>query len=102
MNMQYWLMHNREGTSCELSSHFVFTDISWVRVFRLCVCRAKLFGVLIREESAFHDVTEGGQLTSRLTSDCYAFSRCVSTNVNVALRNGLQVVGKCHEETLAM
>jgi hypothetical protein len=34
-----------------------------------------------------------GQLISRLTSDCYAITRCIATNVNVALRNLLQVIG---------
>jgi hypothetical protein len=38
-------------------------------------------------------VHEPGELTSRLTSDCYAISRCIATNVNVALRNLLQVIG---------
>ena len=55
--------------------------------------RAKLFGVLANREAAFFDAHDPGALTSRLTSDCYAISRCVSTNVNVALRNGLQAVG---------
>jgi hypothetical protein len=40
------------------------------------------------------DVHEPGELTSRLTSDCYSISRCIATNVNVALRNLLQVVGE--------
>lgn len=35
-----------------------------------------------------------GQLISRLTSDCYAITRCIATNVNVALRNLLQVIGE--------
>lgn len=55
--------------------------------------RTKLFSVLIRKEVSFHDVNDSGTLTSRLTSDCYAVSRCVATNVNVAMRNGLQVIG---------
>jgi len=50
--------------------------------------------VLLREETSFHDVHDAGQLTSRLTSDCYAISRTIATNVNVALRNGLQVIGE--------
>lgn len=37
-----------------------------------------------------------GQLISRLTSDCYSITRCIATNVNVALRNLLQVIGKPH------
>ncbi|KIZ04358.1 hypothetical protein MNEG_3599 [Monoraphidium neglectum] len=59
----------------------------------VCNLRARLFGVLMREETSFHDVHEPGELTSRLTSDCYSISRCIATNVNVALRNLLQVVG---------
>lgn len=37
-----------------------------------------------------------GQLISRLTSDCYSITRCIATNVNVALRNLLQVIGEAH------
>eukprot|EP00775_Hariotina_reticulata_P011000 gene11000-11154_t len=55
--------------------------------------RYRLFGVLLREPASFHDVNEPGQLTSRLTSDCYAITRCIATNVNVALRNLVQVIG---------
>jgi ABC-type multidrug transport system fused ATPase/permease subunit len=55
--------------------------------------RTRLFAVLARQETAFFDGTDSGALTSRLTSDCYAISRCISTNVNVALRNALQAVG---------
>lgn len=56
--------------------------------------RYRLYGVLLREEASFHDVHEPGQLTSRLTSDCYAITRCIATNVNVALRNLVQVIGE--------
>uniref|UniRef100_A0A383WIB2 Uncharacterized protein n=1 Tax=Tetradesmus obliquus TaxID=3088 RepID=A0A383WIB2_TETOB len=55
--------------------------------------RYRLFGVLLREPASFHDTQEPGQLTSRLTSDCYAITRCIATNVNVALRNMVQVIG---------
>lgn len=37
-----------------------------------------------------------GQLISRLTSDCYSITRCIATNVNVAMRNLLQVIGEAH------
>lgn len=53
----------------------------------------RLFGVLLREPASFHDAQEPGQLTSRLTSDCYAITRCIATNVNIALRNLVQVIG---------
>lgn len=60
----------------------------------LCTAaRYRLFGVLLREPASFHDVHEPGQLTSRLTSDCYAITRCIATNVNIALRNLVQVIG---------
>ena len=32
-------------------------------------------------------------LTSRIGADCQAVVRCLSTNLNVALRNGLQCIG---------
>lgn len=41
-----------------------------------------------------------GQLISRLTSDCYAITRCIATNVNVALRNLLQVIGELQQQGL--
>lgn len=41
-----------------------------------------------------------GQLISRLTSDCYAITRCIATNVNVALRNLLQVIGEPNQNLL--
>lgn len=65
-----------------------------VFLLHLRACRYRLYGVLLREEASFHDVNEPGQLTSRLTSDCYAITRCIATNVNVALRNMVQVIGE--------
>lgn len=35
-----------------------------------------------------------GALTSRLQTDCQAITRCVATNLNIALRNGLQALGE--------
>jgi hypothetical protein len=38
---------------------------------------------------------EVGALTTRLSSDCQAIVRCLATNINVAVRNGMQCIGKC-------
>lgn len=42
---------------------------------------------------AWFDGADGGQLTSRLGSDCASVSRMVATSVNVAFRNALQCAG---------
>lgn len=34
-----------------------------------------------------------GALTTRLGSDCQAIVRCLATNLNVAVRNGMQCIG---------
>jgi hypothetical protein len=47
----------------------------------------------VRKETAFFDTNDVGSLTSRLGSDCFAVARCISTNLNVAMRNLLQVIG---------
>lgn len=36
---------------------------------------------------------EVGALTTRLGSDCQAIVRCLATNLNVAVRNGMQCIG---------
>ena len=56
-------------------------------------CRSELFASLLRAPVEFFDEAEVGILTSRLGADCQAVVRCLSTNMNVALRNGLQSVG---------
>jgi hypothetical protein len=55
--------------------------------------RAELFRTLIRQPVEFFDTAEVGVLTSRIGADCQAVVRCLSTNLNVALRNGLQCIG---------
>jgi hypothetical protein len=56
--------------------------------------RSELFGTLIRQPVEFFDTAEVGVLTSRIGADCQAVVRCLSTNLNVALRNGLQCIGE--------
>ncbi len=56
--------------------------------------RSELFGTLIRQPVEFFDSAEVGVLTSRIGADCQAVVRCLSTNLNVALRNGLQCIGE--------
>ena len=55
--------------------------------------RSELFRTLIRQPVEFFDTAEVGVLTSRIGADCQAVVRCMSTNLNVALRNGMQCIG---------
>ena len=57
-------------------------------VFQL---RSRIFRKLIHQSTSFFDSHEVGSLTSRLTSDAQVISSTISTNLNVALRNALQV-----------
>ena len=57
-------------------------------------CRAEVFRGIVRQEVAYFDEAETGVLTSRLGSDCHAVARAAATNINVALRNSLQCIGK--------
>lgn len=66
----------------------LFSVLNQRLTFRL---RFRLFSRLIRQDVAFFDRTPPGELTSRLTSDAQVISRTISTNINVALRNALQV-----------
>ena len=70
----------------------------------LLCCRSELFRTLIRQPVEFFDTAEVGVLTSRIGADCQAVVRCLSTNLNVALRNGLQCIGalQCHLSVTAV
>lgn len=73
--------------------------VSWAIVCGLILPllrRSELFRTLIRQPVEFFDTAEVGVLTSRIGADCQAVVRCLSTNLNVALRNGLQCLGMPH------
>lgn len=53
--------------------------------------RQQLFSRLMQQEVSFFDAQDAGQLTSRLGADCSVIARLFATNINVALRNTLQV-----------
>ena len=53
-----------------------------------------MFSRLLLQPVDFFDAEEVGALTSRLGSDCQAVARALSTNFNVAFRNGLQCIGE--------
>ncbi|KAI1709594.1 ABC transporter transmembrane region domain-containing protein [Ditylenchus destructor] len=55
--------------------------------------RFDLFSSLVRQEVAFFDRHKTGEVTSRLTSDTTTMSDTVSLNVNVFLRNMVQMGG---------
>ncbi len=81
-------------TSVILVSSPMQEIVCWVvHQFFLC-CRSELFSTLIRQPVEFFDAAEVGVLTSRMGADCQAVVRCLSTNFNVALRNGLQCIGE--------
>uniref|UniRef100_A0A915CN35 Uncharacterized protein n=1 Tax=Ditylenchus dipsaci TaxID=166011 RepID=A0A915CN35_9BILA len=55
--------------------------------------RKDLFRSLTKQEIAFFDEAQTGEILSRLTADCQAMAMTLSTNVNVFLRNALMVAG---------
>ncbi|WKY10296.1 hypothetical protein Q1695_002555 [Nippostrongylus brasiliensis] len=55
--------------------------------------RLDLFRSLVKQETAFFDMTKPGEMVSRLTADCQTMSTAVSSNLNVFLRNGVMLVG---------
>ena len=59
-------------------------------VFRL---RTKLFENLLRQDITFHDQSDVGVLTSRLTSDCSSMSRILGMNINLLIRNVFKTIG---------
>ena len=56
-------------------------------------CRSRVFNRLIEQPVEFFDEEEVGALTSRLGADCQSVARALSSNFNVAFRNGLQCLG---------
>ena len=58
----------------------------------VCRLRERLFAALIKQPTEFFDNNDVGGLTSRLGADCAAVARAVCTNVNVLVRNLLQVL----------
>ncbi|MFU8806217.1 MAG: ABC transporter ATP-binding protein [Bradymonadaceae bacterium] len=55
--------------------------------------RKTLFDALIDREMSFFDTSKTGELTSRLASDTQVLQSAVTTNLSMALRYGVQVVG---------
>jgi ATP-binding cassette subfamily B protein len=55
--------------------------------------RERLFTSLVNQEVAFFDGQRTGELTSRLASDTGALQALLSSQISMALRNGVQVVG---------
>ena len=50
-------------------------------------------GLCAHTQRVFSVASQVGSLTSRLQTDCQAITRCVATNLNIALRNALQAFG---------
>ncbi len=46
-----------------------------------------------QKDIAFFDANQSGELTNRLTADCSKISNVVSLNVNIMLRQTIQLVG---------
>ena len=55
--------------------------------------RERLFASLVSQEVAFFDGQRTGDLTSRLSSDTASLQGLLSSQLSLALRNGVQVVG---------
>ncbi|EWM22704.1 atp-binding cassette sub-family b member 9, partial [Nannochloropsis gaditana] len=59
----------------------------------VCRLRHALFKSLLQQDIAFFDRTKSGELTNRLTADCVKISNVVSLNVNILLRQAIQLLG---------
>jgi ATP-binding cassette subfamily B protein len=55
--------------------------------------RDRLFARIIEQEVAFFDTERTGDLTSRLASDTAVLQGAFASNISMALRNGVQLVG---------
>ncbi len=53
--------------------------------------RSMLLRSLLRQDMAFFDGRDTGELTNRLSVDCSKFSSVVSSHINVLLRQTIQV-----------
>ena len=70
--------------------HFCFSAAGYRIVAEL---RRSVFNALMRQDIAFFDRRQSGDLLSALTSDTEHVQRAVTINISVALRYFLQVVG---------
>jgi ATP-binding cassette subfamily B (MDR/TAP) protein 8 len=52
----------------------------------------RLFAAILRQETAFFDATSSGELASRLTSDVQVLSVSLTTNLNLLLQNGVNLI----------
>lgn len=55
--------------------------------------RRDLFRSIVRQEIAFFDKAQTGEVISRLSADCQTVSSTVSTNVNIFMRNIVMLIG---------
>ena len=76
--------------SCAAARGGLFTLLNTQLVHNL---RTQLFGALVAAPSDFFDSGDAAGAATRLGADCAAVARCLSTNLNVAARNLLAVVG---------
>lgn len=56
----------------------------------VCRLRHELFKSLLKQEVAFFDQNQSGELTNRLTADCAKISNVVSLNINIMSRQTIQ------------
>ncbi|KAI6195376.1 Antigen peptide transporter 2 [Aphelenchoides besseyi] len=55
--------------------------------------RRDLFRSILKQEIAFFDVAQTGEVISRLSSDCQTVSSTISTNINIFMRNSVMLIG---------
>jgi ABC transporter fused permease/ATP-binding protein len=55
--------------------------------------REDVYRAILRQEIAFFDARNTGELTSRLASDTTVLQNTVSVNISMALRNGVTIIG---------
>ena len=55
--------------------------------------RRRLFDAILAQDAGFFDTNKTGDISSRLNNDCSTVSNALSLNINVALRNLVNVLG---------
>jgi ABC-type multidrug transport system fused ATPase/permease subunit len=63
-----------------------------VEVRLIARVQERLFGALLRQDTAFFDSTSSGELASRLTSDVQVLSVSLTTNFNLIMQNSVNLL----------
>ncbi len=81
---------------CHIHRPLIYTPLSHTPLLSFPLSlREAVFNRVIEQDMGFFESEEVGVITSRLGADCQVIARLFSTNINVALRNAVQFVGRC-------